>query len=456
MLKVYCPSCQLTFDSTQERCPECHSALKPEGREKSKAAASSGWQSPASLGAAPSAACDQEDDWSTPYGSSKSVTTKAPPSTPDNGEWEDWVDEEPEEVQGLSPTGTEYVGHLMGGGPLPSPIKQSSKSWLGLIGALLVVFLGLYWYKTKIDAESTSSRPATTEASESAKVWLASAKESMAGKDYELAAAQLEKAVGFLKASGADSADIEAAQSSMAEALTLGGQLEDAHKALKSLRSPPKKEIAKLERQLRIKANGLMKEAGSKLEADSSLAQSIARQALKLYEDYGGTRAQKADALGLIGAAYVAQRNSAAAAMALRRSLDFQYDAKRAAMLNSLALPTQRPSATSTVRTTGPHHPRFEISAGQSKIPKAVKPSQEEDTQVETTSTQTVIVPHPVQQDPQVTLDTSTENKVKHPTNTAAGSHQQSNDPTGNRHGNDGVLPGYNSDTRQESRPPGY
>lgn len=480
MLKVYCPSCQLTFDSTQERCPECHSALKPEGREKSPAAAASGWQNPASWGSAAAAGADQEDDWNTPYGSSKTATTQAPPATPDNGEWEDdwntpygssktaatkaapsapdngewedWVDEEPEEVQGLSPTGTEYVGHLIGGGPLPSPVKQSGKSWLVLAVALLVAFMGLYWYKTKLDAGHTAAVPAGSEASESAQVWLASAKESMAGKDYELAAAQLEKGVGYLKASGADPADIEAAQTSLAEALTLAGKLEEAHKTLSELKSPPKAKLAELARQLRIKANGQVKKAESQLKANPGSALDLARNALKLYENYGGTRAQKANALGIVGAGYVAQRNSSAAAMALRRSLDFQYDAKRAAMLSSLALPTQQQNTSSSARPTETHHPRFDISAGGSKIPKAVKPTPGEQTTVENPVTQTVVVPHPVQQDPQVTLDTSSEHKVKHPTNSTGGQQQS----TGERHTNDGVLPGYNSDNRQDSRPPGY
>lgn len=437
---MYCPSCAQTYSNGFTRCPECHGWLKDEN---------------------PSGAPDAEDDWNIPWGSKKDEAPKLPAvdeewlNTPDveiaEGESsDDWLDndfDDEEEVLGLSPTGTEYVG-APGERILVVPSTQRQFVFLTAVALLCIVAIGVLFNQVKTDPNTApSSAPPSTAQRKDAELWINSAQESMEKGDYELASAQLRKGIQFLEDADASVAEIEKARLELGKSLILEGRLEQAHGVLTEIKLPSQtqSEVAALEKSLRVEGNELLKKARSNLAVQPDKARAQAEKALRLFQKYNGQDSQVAAAHEMVGKSYLAEGNNAAAAMAYRKALDTAYSEERQQVLNKIA-PRRPVSRPQTVEATSTRPPKLELIPPASRIPTAepVRPRQPE------------IVETPFESDG-TDLDTGqTQQRRPSPTQRPTNSSYSPSSSDLDRPGEKDVLPGYNSSGSSSSGLPGY
>lgn len=449
---MYCPSCDLVVETGHVRCPECHGSLKsastsrvPETTSVSpgewRASGSRvGWVDPSQPNT------DEEDDWSTPYSSRKDSKRE---TAFDSQEWEDWVDDEPADEEGLSPTGTLYLGNKSVTVRESSQPPSQLRLILGFAAMVFVLALGYLAYQSKGAEFTTVQEPALHEARDSADRWLQSAAVSASEGDHELAVSQLKKGLAFLENAQAEEAEIVEAKADLGTALIRIGELEQAHEIFKTIAKDPQSvdQMSGLEKSLREKANRKLGQAEALLRSNSGAARSEAKQALNLYELYGGSREQKAQALEFVARSYLAESNSAAASMALQRSQDLSYSDGRARMLAGLILPGQSQRVQADPVPVS-RETRVELELPQQNVPTA-KPSHPGGGQVKAP-------PRPTNE-PEVESKSNDSKPASHQNSTppSSGGHQVLEDSQ-ERYGGKDVLPTYDTRRRRDARPPGY
>lgn len=181
----------------------------------------------------------------------------------------------------------------------------------GLV-ALLVVG-GLAKVLRAPTATTPSAQATAAESADTAQRFLTSARESLAAKDYELAALQLQKAIEELRTAGASAAEIDAAKLMLARARFREGKLEQAHELCAELAAGAKKAEARalggeIRKALRQQAEATLASGRSDLSAGRlSRALEKARKAEKVMTTYQGSPDQIARARALLTSARKAE-----------------------------------------------------------------------------------------------------------------------------------------------------
>ena len=455
---MYCPSCTQTYSSTFKRCPECNCWLKPEEKTAATVEMRGGWSAPPSdVGPVrhlnPFLDVDESEyGW---HADTFKMPAKPKPTT------DDWVDEEvalgpqegwkhPEDFEDVNVTVVR---------PKPRRTGDPTLLVLSAVVGLCLVVLGSYVWKQMKVGEGRETRPPAIVAMEEAETWLASADESLGKKDYQLAIAQLEKGMGLLLEANAERDKVDQIRVKLASALESDGRLEAAHKQWSGLVGTSKEaegRKAGLEKQLRVKANGLLEQS---LTARKSGAQkkaaSLAQQALELYQAYGGSDEQKAQSLEYLARANLADNRMVAAESTLQQAQALSWSQERARLLSELA-PKEVSSA---VRKPLTRRPTVEEP---SKIPKAYRAVESEYPQAPVkapTLGQPVVIPryNPRTLPAPPTEPPAPEQPIQYqpPANSPAS--YQSNSPEKEHLGDDGVLETYRSSRpKTGSGVPGY
>ena len=179
------------------------------------------------------------------------------------------------------------------------------------IGVLLlsVTAAGQVFRRPAATPTVISTPPSPAENASTAQLFLDSAKKSLAARDYELAASQIEKAVQELEASAASEIELGQARLALARALQGKGDIEEALEVCQDVVSGElKKEktalVSELKKALRKGAQGLLASGRQDLaQGDTSLAGEKAREATRIFTRHGGSAEQVADAKSLAQAA---------------------------------------------------------------------------------------------------------------------------------------------------------
>ncbi|MCA9777670.1 MAG: tetratricopeptide repeat protein [Candidatus Eremiobacteraeota bacterium] len=242
-----------------------------------------------------------------------------------------------------------------------------------VVGLCLIVLGSFLWKQTRTD-DGADERPPAVVAMEEAETWLASADESLAKKEYQLAAAQLEKGIGFLVKGKAEQATVDEVRVKLASALEADGHLKSAHQQWSDLvgtspEAPSRK--AGLEKQLRVQANGLLEQSQAARKAgDSKKAVTLAQQAFDLYQAYGGSPEQKARSLESMARANLADNRRVAAESNLQQAQTLAWSDERARLLSEIAPKSVSSRPVRTVRRPTVEEPN--------KVPRAYKPAESE------------------------------------------------------------------------------
>lgn len=455
---MFCPSCSQTYSSTFKRCPECNCWLKPEEKTAATVEMRGGWSAPPSdVGPVrhlnPFLDVDESEyGWNA---DTFKMPTKPKPTT------DDWVDEEVElgpQEGWKHPDDFEDVNVTV---VRPKPRRTGDPTLLVLsavVGLCLVVLGSYIWKQMKVgDGEDT--RPPAIVAMEEAETWLASADESLEKKEYQLAIAQLEKGMGFLLEGNAEQDKVDQIRIKLASALESDGQFEAAHKEWAGLIGTSKEaegRKAGLEKQLRVKANGLLEQS---LAARKSGAQkksaSLAQQALELYQSYGGSDEQKAQSLEYVARANLADNRLVAAESSLQKAQALAWNEERARLLSELA-----PRGVAGSRVSKPV--RRPTLGEPGNVPKASRPADSEYPQApisKPTPSYAIFAPVFKEQTPSEppSPPPAPDQPIQYqpPANSPAS--YQSNSPEKEHLGDDGVLETYRSSRpRTGSGVPGY
>jgi hypothetical protein len=140
--------------------------------------------------------------------------------------------------------------------------------------------------------------PGAGEHLETARRFLVSSKSSFESRDYELAASQLEKAVGEMEAGGASRADIESAQLMLAQATVKTGDLDRAYELCQGLQHSSVSTrvqplIARIGQEKCEHAMAILAEAGTDLENGRlTSAGEKAGEASEILGAFGGSQRQ--------------------------------------------------------------------------------------------------------------------------------------------------------------------
>jgi tetratricopeptide (TPR) repeat protein len=326
----------------------------------------------------------------------------------------------------------------------PEPAK-SGLSWvlLSSVLAICVVVFVAFGLNTS-DTDQTTAEVQTTDSTalQEADTWLSSANESLEKKDYELAAVQLEKALGLLKKGKAENSVLLETRAELAQTLRLDGQLEAAHKEWSSLvgADPQAKEMkAALEKDLRVEANGLLdRSVAARKAGDFKLATATADKAQGLYKKFGGSQDQLARSLECSGRANLAGGDLVAAESDLQLAQKFAWSQDRANLLASMA-----PKVQATTR-----RPSRRPTLGEpSDIPQAARPLEPEfpvDGQVPPTVSAPVSVP--VYQPSAGSEPAEAPIQYQAPANSPA--YNTNQDQSQEHLGKEGVLDSYQSSTK--------
>lgn len=273
--------------------------------------------------------------------------------------------------------------------PQPEPIQLSIKPRKKKLGkaffGLLTVFLGIlaivklapasyHYLANRVAVPNESRAPASQEApKDDATIWLGSAQESLAAKDYELAVAQLERAVGFLKEDEDEKARLKKTQVLLATTYSKAGNYTDCARlwtelarTYPKLRKEGKAAAAAASRENRIIANKKIK-AGEKAVKNKKYDQAIkdANQALDIYTVSQGQNSQIAQAHGVLGDAYRGKQNSRVAFSHYTDASKLDPQGRYRSELRQLRLParprTRKRARPKPVKKT---KPRFVITTG--------------------------------------------------------------------------------------------
>lgn len=450
---MYCPSCSQTFSPTYKRCPECHCWLKSEEKTAAKAAQlSSGWSAPSAevrrtSGHSVQEEVDDEYGWHADSAPPKPKPALAPVSEPD----EEWIDRELEtEADEISEARTIVV--------YDKPSGSSTAVWalLALVLVACIAFLGMKLYdnhSSSIEARAVDSST-NEEALQEAETWMKSADESLRNKDYDLAVAQLEKALALLKEGQAEKPLIAATAAKYAGALERTGKLEEAHKQWANLGGTEgKAKRAAVEKQLRIRANGLLEQSVAARKAkENRKALKLADEAHSLFKSYGGSKGQLADSLEAGARAGLADGNLVAAESKLQLAQKYLWSQTRADLMAQIA-----PRSTGSMATSRPT--RRPTLGAPSNVPQGVRKTEQDYPQADIS--QTVVRRPPTVSQP-VRAPVSQQQTAAPPTiqyqppaNSPAYNNSESSQPSENL-GNEGVLETYKSSGAGKTGPPGY
>ncbi|MCA9796561.1 MAG: hypothetical protein KC910_32355, partial [Candidatus Eremiobacteraeota bacterium] len=186
-----------------------------------------------------------------------------------------------------------------------------------LVALLIVIVLGCGFYLLQPNMQEQAAEPVSTSETQidHAQSLLLEAKRTADEGQFELASVQALSAIDMMVEAKAEPAKIEEARMTLAklyEAAQDYDKAADQYDLLISTGSDEAKYQAlldqaetKFDKQQRVVANGLLTDAKQQLKKDSfNSAISLANQALGLFEDHEGSRAQLGQCHGVLGLAY--------------------------------------------------------------------------------------------------------------------------------------------------------
>lgn len=203
-----------------------------------------------------------------------------------------------------------------------------------MLSAVAMIFFGVYHFNgfgLKDGQPRATASPVAEGLKSDSGTWLTSAEDSIKSKEFGLATAQLERAIELLKEEEADAKSLTEVRVKLAGMYFKAKEFEKCRelwlelaKSNKDLRKKGKKAASAASRELRILANGKLKEAEKNLKSRPKMAVSLATEAVELYTRFEGARPRIARAHGVIGDAYRIDRKNLMAAKHYK--LAHQYD----------------------------------------------------------------------------------------------------------------------------------
>ncbi len=207
---------------------------------------------------------------------------------------------------------------------VPEIAHQSPEAGGTVLKMVLVAFLsilvlgGVFFFRDGGQSEEKKQADKVAMETEFAMKAIQGGKDDMAAGRPEFAVPQFQQAAATLKAVNADPKMIEDTEVLVGKAMIKAGELENAVTHWRTLKNSQDPAVAKQaldgikesSRRLRIQANETLKEAktlAAKGEVNTVLPR--AREALKIYKEYGGTPAQQGDAYGVMGRSYLNGRD---------------------------------------------------------------------------------------------------------------------------------------------------
>lgn len=352
---VYCPSCHQNFSATYSRCPECHCWLKPSQKPAAaKSAGKSEWLNGGESDdwgwggseEAPKAAKPEPGGWLQPteeeYGWNAPAPAKARPAAPEPSGWESsgddiaevddaWVDEEfdghLDDLDDYYPNEDSATLQVQMAEPADTPIRLI----LGLVG-ILFLFAVLFTVERQRSSEPDPQQVALSEASQSAEIWLSSARESVRNESFEDAVLQYAKALDFMESAEADRGEIIRARVEYADSLRQTGDFLTAHEQLYTVAPQIEdgdQRLAAVEFEIRKKAGLQLEQARQLLATEPRRAVSLADEAAEIYEAFDGSNQQLAGAYDVKAQAYLQQKEVTAAAEAVKNALRWESSGAR-------------------------------------------------------------------------------------------------------------------------------
>ena len=175
-----------------------------------------------------------------------------------------------------------------------------------------------------------------------AKQWEESGEVSLANKNFEQADSQFLKALDFLEATDADSADIVRVRGSLAKAKEGAKDLVGAHKQWKlvfKLDPEQKPNLKRIEKKIRKNASSINDRAQKLLdEKKPAEARKKAKSAYKIFKAYSGSKSQLARSLHLLAESDLAEAKFEESLALYRRAEKLSPDEARAQTIYELAV----------------------------------------------------------------------------------------------------------------------
>ncbi|MGE0488346.1 MAG: tetratricopeptide repeat protein [Vulcanimicrobiota bacterium] len=280
------------------------------GAPKAETPTGGGW-----LGAEPESTTE-DTMWgsagsSSPKSSLSSMVDDAIEETERGDDFDDesWVDDEAEGGLEDEPLAGEVYDDPRGG-------AEGAGAKI-LVALLIVIVLGCGFYLLQPNMQDQPVEAASTSETQvdHAQSLLLEAKRTADGGQYELASVQALSAIDMMVEAKAEPAKIEEARLTLAKLYDAAQDYDkaaDQYDLLISTGSNEAKYQALLDdaetnfdKQQRVVANGLLTDAKQQVKRDSfNSAISLANQALALFEDHNGSRAQLGQCHGVLGLAY--------------------------------------------------------------------------------------------------------------------------------------------------------
>lgn len=424
---LYCPSCSQSFGSTYSRCPECHCWLKSNGppvavtttsensaqAEGDKAQDGWGWSAPSGDVSQPIFPKEETKSGWAPERPARHSNLNQGAATPRPGEstkgwlnehtlptseensygWtpdpvadtldfpleeeaildeNDWVDEDLDDYDDYSETASALV-------QTPVVDDTVAKFQWALLVAICLFFVSLAIVKIGKSTPDESVAVTTQveeKTEEDAALFLNEAENNLSFGKHTLAASQFGEAVAILEKAGAEPSKIQAAKAKQARALTQAKELKTAHALWAKIpgqeASAERKKVAK---ELRVKAAETLK-ASKKASQNGNPrdGEKLAKAALADYRSYGGNKDQITKALDTLAYAYLQDKNTPRARIALKEAQGLKYSQERQQTLRSLEVTRVRPNR-NTSKPDKPNRPKRPPSIGEaSTVPTAERP----------------------------------------------------------------------------------
>lgn len=352
---MYCPSCHQNFSATYSRCPECHCWLKPSQKPvAAKTGDKSEWLNGGESddwawggkAEAPKAAKPEPGGWLQPaeeeYGWNAPSPGESKPPAPESDDWSNpvedavevddaWVDEEfdghLDDLDAYYPNEDAATLQVQ----MAEPADTSIRLILGLVGLFFLVAV-LFTVDRRRSNEPDPTEVARSEASQSAQIWLSSARESARNEGFEDAVLQYAKALEFMESAESDRVEIIRARVEYADSLRSTGDFLTAHEQLYSVASQIEdgdQRLAAIEFEIRKKAGAQLEQARQLLATEPRRAVSLADEAAEIYEAFDGSNQQLASAYDVKAQAYLKQKEVTAAAEAVKNALRWESSAAR-------------------------------------------------------------------------------------------------------------------------------
>ena len=384
VVPLYCPSCHQNFSATYSRCPECHCWLKPSekpagvaspAREKDgnksewlNGGESDDWGWSGSQEQIPKATKPESSGWLQPaeeeYGWNASIPVESKPDSEKEYGWshdspaEDvtevddaWVDEEfdghLDDLDSYYSQDDAATLQVQMAQPTDTPVRLI----LGLVGLLFLVAV-LFTVDRQRTNVPDPAEVARKEASQSAEIWLASARQSAGSEGFEDAVLQYDKALQFMAEAEADPVEIIQARVEYAESLRRTGNYLAAHEQLYTVApqiEDGEQRLAAVEFEIRKKAATQLEQARSLLNSNPKEAVRLSQEASEIFEAFDGSNQQMAGAYDVIARAYLKQNEVTAAAEAVKNALRWESSADRLTLYAQL-FPSAPPPAAKPTR----------------------------------------------------------------------------------------------------------